>query len=69
MKKRGFKASKNINLKKIDKKILKDWGPTKKDKDIIKKRLIQRIKLKPNYYRYYKEKKPSWFLINLIKQA
>ncbi|MBW2991638.1 pyrimidine dimer DNA glycosylase/endonuclease V [Candidatus Woesearchaeota archaeon] len=64
MRKRGFKANKTIKLD-FKKELLNDWKP--KDKGCIKKRLIEKIKKKPNYYRYYGEKKSSGFFIKLIK--
>ena len=67
MKKRGFKTNKTILLSQFKKEQKKNWKPKNKDIRIIKKRIISKIKLKPDYYRYYKEKKTSKFLINLLK--
>ena len=55
--KRGF------NLKEIfknyfywlDEKYYNDWKPNKKDKKIIIERIIERINLKSNFYRYYRK--------------
>ena len=69
MKRRGFKISKTIDLNKYPKRYLGKWKPTKKDKELIKKRLIKKINLKSSYYRYYKEKKPKQFFIGLIKKG
>ncbi len=69
MKKRGFKASKTIKLSDFKKDLINNWRPDKKDKDIIKKRLIQKINLKPEFYRYKKEHKPKRFFIDMIKKA
>jgi deoxyribonuclease (pyrimidine dimer) len=66
--KRGFKANKNLNLKKFNKCLYKDWKPSIEDKKIIKKRLIEKIDLKPDFYRYKKEKRKKRFFINLIKK-
>ncbi|MBW2991701.1 hypothetical protein KY345_00605 [Candidatus Woesearchaeota archaeon] len=41
----------------FNKELLNDWKPKKEDKACIKKRLIWKIRKKPNYYRYYGEKK------------
>lgn len=68
MTKRGFNISKTINLKKYPKEYRKNWKPTKKDKDIIKKRLISKINLKPEYYRYYGMKKSKEFFVKLINK-
>jgi deoxyribonuclease (pyrimidine dimer) len=69
MKRRGFKSSKTINLNKYPKEYRKYWKPKNKDKEIIKKRLIAKINLKPGYYRYERERKPKGFFINLIKNG
>ena len=69
MKKRGFNPTKTVNLSKIPRFLIKDWRPNKKDKEIIKKRLRQKISLKPEFYRYYGKKKTKSFLIRLIKQC
>lgn len=66
--KRGFKATKTINLSKLNKKLINDWKPSKEDIAIIKKRLIDRIELKPEFYRYYKKHRTKKFLIDLIKK-
>lgn len=67
MKRRKFKTNKTINIDSFKKNNKKDWKPKKEDLEIIKKRLIERIKLKPDYYRYYKEKKSANFFIKLLK--
>jgi len=69
MKNRSFNANKTINLKLFDKKLIHDWTPTIKDVEIIKNRLISKIKLKPKFYRYYSKHKSQKFLIDLIKNA
>lgn len=69
MKKRGFSSNMDMDLSIFDKKLINDWKATDKDKKIIKERLIYKINLKPDYYRYYKEKKPKEFFIEMIKNA
>lgn len=69
MKKRGFATRKTINLNKFPKNLCKDYKPTQKDKEIIKERLIKKIKLKSTFYRYYSKHKPERFFIELIKKA
>jgi deoxyribonuclease (pyrimidine dimer) len=68
MRKRGFKTNITIELKKFDASLINDWVPEKKDFDIIKKRIIEKIKLKPDYYKYYGEKKKPELLIKLIRK-
>jgi deoxyribonuclease (pyrimidine dimer) len=66
---RGFKCNKKINSKEYDKKLMNDWKPSILDKRIIKKRIIDKINLKPYYYRYYGENKPKVFFMEMIKNA
>lgn len=66
MKKRGFAARKNINLSKFEKKLVKPWKPRKKDFDLIKRRIRWKINKKPDFYRYYGEKKNQRFFIQLL---
>jgi deoxyribonuclease (pyrimidine dimer) len=68
MKKRGFKADKTIRLGNFSQKLVNDWRPSSKDKPLIRKRLVDRIKLKPKWYRYYGKKKSKKFFIDLIKK-
>ena len=67
MKKRNFKTNKTINLDQFKKNNKGDWKPKKPDLQIIKKRIISKLKLKPDYYRYYGEYKPVNFFIELLK--
>lgn len=69
MKKRGFATNKTINLKEFPKKLCNDWKPKKKDKEIIKKRIIWKLKKKPNWYRYKGKKENIKFFIDLIKKC
>lgn len=69
MKHRGFVARKRILLKDFNHKNVKDWKSKKKDFRIIKKRLIEKIKLKPGYYRYYGKVRSQKFLLDLVKEA
>lgn len=69
MKRRGFSGDINIDLSLFHKKMINNWEPTNEDKNIIKERLIYKINLKPDYYRYYKEKKSKDFFINMIENA
>lgn len=69
MKKRNFKTAKTLNISGLPKKLKKDWHPREKDKKIIRKRLIEKINLKPRYYRYYREHKSKKFFIDLIKNS
>ena len=68
MNKRGFNTNKTIKINEFDKKLINDWKPNIEDIKIIKKRLINRLSLKPKFYRYYKIKRTKKFLIDLIKK-
>lgn len=69
MRKRGFKPKHSVSLKGYNKELLNDWKPGMEDKKIIKKRLIKRIREKPNFYRYHGKKKPVKFFIDMIRKA
>lgn len=68
MQKRNFKTNMMINLDEFSGNLKKDWQPKEKDFIIIKKRISEKIKLKPEYYRYYGEKKDLNFFLNLLNQ-
>lgn len=69
MKRRGFKPVKKLNLKGIPKNLFNNWRANSKDKKIIKKRLLTRIKQKPSWYRYCGEKKSLEFWKKLIEKS
>lgn len=69
MLRRGFSPKRKINLNGIKKELIKNYKPLKEDLKIIKKRIIEKINLKPEFYRYYGKKKGRKFLIWLIKNA
>jgi len=66
MKIRGFRTEKNISIKEFGSKHKKLWLPTKEDLIIIKKRIKERIGMKPNFYRHYGEKKSNNFFHKLL---
>jgi deoxyribonuclease (pyrimidine dimer) len=66
MRRRGFVARKTIVTKGIPKKLINDWKPNPQDLQIIKKRIKQKICLKPEWYRYCGEHKSKKFLLKLI---
>jgi deoxyribonuclease (pyrimidine dimer) len=68
MKNRGFQTNKTINMIDFNKENKHDWKPKEKDFVIIKKRITEKLNLKPNYYRYYKKYKSLDFFINLLKK-
>lgn len=62
MRGRGFATNKSIVLKGFPRQMLNDYKPSKAEKDIIKKRLIEKLRLKPDYYRYYGKAASTRFL-------
>jgi deoxyribonuclease (pyrimidine dimer) len=69
MKKRGFATNKTIDLNEFDKDIQNDWNHGPMDVKIIKERITAKLRLKPEYYRYYSEYKKTEFFIGLIESA
>lgn len=67
MARRGFKARETINLKEFDKKLINGWRASTDDKNIIKKRLRVKLKLKPGYYRYYRKRRSINFFVDMLK--
>lgn len=68
MQNRGFKTNHSINLQSFKKELIHDWKPNKQDKEIIKNRIIQKLKKKPKYYKYRGAKQSCSFFIKLINQ-
>lgn len=68
MKKRGFKTRKTINLANFRSQNKKNWTPKDKDFKIIKKRISEKLRLKPKYYRYYGEYKQGGFFVGLLEK-
>lgn len=68
MKRRGFATNKKISLTGIKGKLKNDWSPTEKDFKIIRKRIVDKINIRPCWYRYYGERKNAKFFIKLINK-
>jgi deoxyribonuclease (pyrimidine dimer) len=69
MKNRGFAINKTLIISRFPANLKNDWDPNPKDIRIIKERLVWKINKKPDYYRYYGEKKSPQFLIKNISRA
>lgn len=67
MRKRGFQTNVKIDLRKFHTSLINNWKPKQKDIKIIKERISEKLKLKPEYYRYYGEYKGENFFLELIK--
>ena len=70
MKFRGFKCDLvRVVLDGIDPKFCNDWVPTKRDSDVIRQRIYQKILMKPEFYKYFRNpimKDIDSFLFNLL---
>jgi len=66
MKRRGYTPNHKLSLTGLKQQNKKDYRPNKEAFDIIKKRLLQKLKLKPTFYKYYGEKKPLAFYKKLL---
>lgn len=66
MRKRGYETNKTVELEQFNKELINDWKPKACDKEIIRKRITQKLKKKPKYYTYHGEHKPLGELIKLI---
>jgi deoxyribonuclease (pyrimidine dimer) len=69
MRRRTFRTVKTINLSGFSSNLINNWKPNRADKSIIKQRLIEKIRKKPEYYRYFGINKPLKFFVQLIKKA
>jgi deoxyribonuclease (pyrimidine dimer) len=66
MKSRGFVTNKTISLKGFRKELKNDWRPKKQDHETIKSRLRFKINQKPEYYRYFGDRKDKDFFLGLL---
>jgi len=69
MRMRGFRPRKTLSLRGFGRRHLNNWKVQKKDFLVIEKRLIERIRLKPEFYRYYGEYRGEKFLVKLVKKG
>jgi len=53
----------------FNKNLINDWEPDKEAVSIIKKRIITKLNLKKDYYRYKGKKQSQAFFIEMIKKA
>ena len=66
MKNRGFITRKKILLSNFTNNLISDWRPKEEDFAIIRKRIVEKLRLKKDFYRYYGEKKPTSFFVKLL---
>lgn len=68
MRRRGFATNKTVLLSDFNVNLCNDWVPKPADFLVIKERLTEKIRMKPEYYRYYREYRPASFFLDLIKK-
>ena len=68
MKRRRFAVNKNLDIGGFERKFKNDWTPTEKDLRVIKNRLIEKIKMKSDWYRYYGDVKDKKFFVKLLEE-
>jgi deoxyribonuclease (pyrimidine dimer) len=69
MRRRGFVARKSVVIGRFPKRLCNEWQPSSKDFLIIKRRLVEKIRAKPGFYRYYGKKRSVLFLTSLVRKA
>ena len=67
MHRRGFRKDKRINLHDFPKRLRNDWKPKQEHFGLIKKRIKEKINLKPEYYRYERTHRSKKFFLDLLK--
>lgn len=55
MKKRGFKPARRFPTHYWPRHLYRDWSPSEKDFGVIRQRIAEKVILKPDWYRYYRE--------------
>lgn len=68
MRKRGFVPTVTIDLDEFPPALRRDWRPKEDDFAIIRARIAEKLKKKPEWYRYYGEHKPLGFYLDLLVQ-
>lgn len=73
---RGYKPNLHKQIKFVEMmndtrylRLFNDWKPTKKDVELIKLRLIEKVKEKPDSYKYRGEKMELEKMIEMIEKA
>ncbi|MEM3829565.1 MAG: pyrimidine dimer DNA glycosylase/endonuclease V [Conexivisphaerales archaeon] len=60
MRKRGFVARITLSFEKFPQHLFQAYDPDLQAKRVNLERIVQRINLKPDWYRYYRKPIPSW---------
>lgn len=63
---RGFKHNSVFDLNNFKAENLNDWNPNSEEILINLNRIIEKISLKPNFYRYFSKKVDNSYIENLI---
>lgn len=67
MRRRGFATNIHFPLEELPVQLHNDWTPSEQDYGIIKERIREKIKQKPEYYRYEGKKVTPSFLLRLLQ--
>lgn len=70
MRSRGFRAEMELDITGLDDRHMKDWKPEKRDLEIVKYRLREKILIKNDgFYRYYGKPVSKEKMISIIESA
>lgn len=69
MRRRGFRPRFSVSFAGVKKHLIRGYKPTPTDKQVIKRRLIWKLKKKKGFYRYRGTTKPTAFFLRLTKTA
>jgi deoxyribonuclease (pyrimidine dimer) len=69
MRKRGFVPLQSIDLKEFPLSLHNNWKPDAKAIKAIKERIIAKLRMKPQYYRYHSKTQPIELLVHMVQEA
>ena len=69
MRRRGFVPTKNVRISDFPRPLANDWSPGKRDFDLIKVRLVDKIRKKPGFYRYNRSVLGEEELVRLVAKG
>lgn len=66
---RGFKNGEVVTIGDFPEELCGDWAPSEADADIVRKRIIEKLEMKPEFYRYRGQLQPPHIHIERIRGA
>jgi deoxyribonuclease (pyrimidine dimer) len=66
---RGFRPTKELDLSGFGSCHTRQWTPRKEDYHIIRRRLADRLRMKPGFYRYCGIRRSTDFSLRLLRSA